>query len=250
MEKGWKIACAGFSMKIPLYLQRYTAVEVQETFFDPPTERTLARWRRQVPESFVFALRAWQLITHPSTYPGYKRIQRSLDQRNKDRFGSFLLTDETQWAWEVVRRAAEILDARAILFHTPASFTPTQKNRENLIRFFSSIQRGPYRLVWQSEGLWEDDDVQTLCKDLDLVAAVDPLISTLSAGKTFYFRMPKKTYRKGNYSQEDFYRIYTKGEEWAAGDESDGFLVWDSPNAAHDAYRFQQWSAEFEREMG
>ncbi len=247
MESSWKIACAGFSMQITDYLQRFNAVEVQETFFDPPRERTLARWRRQVPENFVFTLRAWQLITHPSTYPGYKRIQRSLDLGDKERFGSFLPTEEIKWAWDIVRKSAEILNARAILFHTPASFTPTQKNRENLIRFFSSIQRGPCQLVWQSEGLWEEEDVETICKDLDLIAAVDPLISTLSAGKAFYFRMPKKTYRKGNYSQEDFYRIYTRGEAWGGGDEPEGFLVWDSPNAAHDGYRFKQWFSEFER---
>ncbi len=236
----WRVGCAGFSKRLPEYFQKFNLVEVQQSFFDPPTERTLARWRRQAPDGFAFSIRAWQLITHPSTYPGYQRIGRPWEEAARDRFGSFLPTEQVRWAWGVVQTAARILEAKAIVFHTPASFTPTRQNRENMIRFFDSIQRGPYHLIWEPDGIWEEEETGRLCRECGLVAAVDPLLSRPLSGEAFYFRMREKTRSRGAYTEDDFFRIRsaipTAGEQ---GGEA--FFVWHTPDAARDAYRFSKW---------
>lgn len=46
------------------YAERLPTVEVNNTFHRMPRTETLAGWRAQVPGSFVFALKAPQLITH------------------------------------------------------------------------------------------------------------------------------------------------------------------------------------------
>ncbi len=46
------------------YAQRLTAVEINNTFYHMPTESVLTSWAAQVPEDFVFALKAPQVITH------------------------------------------------------------------------------------------------------------------------------------------------------------------------------------------
>ena len=46
------------------YAERLTAVEINNTFYHMPTERVLASWAEQVPDDFVFALKAPQVITH------------------------------------------------------------------------------------------------------------------------------------------------------------------------------------------
>lgn len=46
------------------YATRFRSVEINYTFRRFPTERTLATWREQTPESFRFALKANQRITH------------------------------------------------------------------------------------------------------------------------------------------------------------------------------------------
>lgn len=236
----WRVGCAGFSMKLSDYFKRFNLVEVQESFFDPPTERTLARWRREAPEGFAFSIRAWQLITHPSTYPGYQRIRRPWEQAARDRYGSFQHTEQTQWAWEVVERAARILDAKAIVFHTPASFTPTRQNRENLVRFFDSIERGPYRLIWEPDGIWDEQETEALCRECGLVAAVDPLLSRPFSGDAFYFRMREKTRGRGAYTEDDFFDIRATAPD-ADEKDGEGFFVWQTPDAARDAYRFAKW---------
>jgi uncharacterized protein YecE (DUF72 family) len=46
------------------YGERLTAVEINNTFYHFPKESVLESWAAQVPEAFVFALKAPQVITH------------------------------------------------------------------------------------------------------------------------------------------------------------------------------------------
>jgi uncharacterized protein YecE (DUF72 family) len=46
------------------YAERLTAVEINNTFYRMPTEPVLASWAEQVPDDFVFAIKAPQVITH------------------------------------------------------------------------------------------------------------------------------------------------------------------------------------------
>jgi len=46
------------------YSERLGAVEINNTFYHMPTEGVLASWSEQVPDDFVFALKAPQVITH------------------------------------------------------------------------------------------------------------------------------------------------------------------------------------------
>ena len=46
------------------YAERLNSVEINNTFYRMPTEGVLASWAEQVPDDFVFALKAPQIITH------------------------------------------------------------------------------------------------------------------------------------------------------------------------------------------
>ncbi|HEY6838372.1 MAG TPA: DUF72 domain-containing protein [Geobacteraceae bacterium] len=46
------------------YGERLNAVEINYTFYHMPTERVLAPWVEQVPDDFLFALKAPQVMTH------------------------------------------------------------------------------------------------------------------------------------------------------------------------------------------
>ncbi len=47
-----------------VYSERLNAVEINNTFYHMPAEGVLASWAEQVPDDFVFALKAPQVITH------------------------------------------------------------------------------------------------------------------------------------------------------------------------------------------
>jgi uncharacterized protein YecE (DUF72 family) len=46
------------------YSERFGTVEINNTFYHMPVESVLAAWADQVPDDFVFALKAPQVITH------------------------------------------------------------------------------------------------------------------------------------------------------------------------------------------
>ncbi|HMK44926.1 MAG TPA: DUF72 domain-containing protein [Dissulfurispiraceae bacterium] len=46
------------------YAERVNAVEINNTFYRMPTRPVLATWSEQVPDDFVFAIKAPQVITH------------------------------------------------------------------------------------------------------------------------------------------------------------------------------------------
>ena len=49
---------------LPYYAERFDAVELNNTFYRLPAEKSLVQWAEQVPEDFRFALKATRTITH------------------------------------------------------------------------------------------------------------------------------------------------------------------------------------------
>ena len=46
------------------YSERLNSVEINNTFYHMPTKVVLSSWAKQVPQDFVFAIKAPQVITH------------------------------------------------------------------------------------------------------------------------------------------------------------------------------------------
>ena len=99
------------------YAQRLTAVEINNTFYHMPTEPVLTSWAAQVPDSFVFALKAPRIITH------LKKL------KNVD--------DEAGYLFKTVSILAQKLGP--LLFQFPPSF---RANRPLLEDFLALIPEG------------------------------------------------------------------------------------------------------------
>jgi uncharacterized protein YecE (DUF72 family) len=56
------------------YAQRLPTVEINNTFYQQPTEAVLSSWAEQVPEDFIFAFKTPQVITH------FKRLHNVEDE--------------------------------------------------------------------------------------------------------------------------------------------------------------------------
>src|SRR4051812_8815845 len=171
-----KVGCCGFPLAKAKYAAVFPAVEVQQTFYQPPRIGTLQRWRAEAPADFEFTIKAWQLITHSPTSPTYRRVTTELNAAERNDCGAFQPTSIVHEAWLTTRASAEALGARCVLFQCPASFTPTEQNITNLRQFFSGLERHGLTLVWEPRGAWSDPLLASLCRDLDLVHAVDPFI--------------------------------------------------------------------------
>jgi uncharacterized protein YecE (DUF72 family) len=180
-----KVGLCGFTIGAQAYYETFGVVEVQQTFYDPPAERVIERWRMQAPESFEFTMKAWQVITHRGTSRTYRRMKTPM---NLDEAGAFRVNDTTMAAWNRTVRCAKLLRATAILFQCPASFRPEADNIANMRRFFAEIER-PARFLWEPRGKWPDDVIESLCRELDLIHAVDPFDRPSLTPELLYWRL-------------------------------------------------------------
>jgi uncharacterized protein YecE (DUF72 family) len=89
MKSKMRIGTSGFRTNKTAYAELLSCVEIQHTFYQPPQIKTLEKWRAEVPESFEFAVKAWQLITHEAKSPTYKRLKKTLTETEREEAGSF-----------------------------------------------------------------------------------------------------------------------------------------------------------------
>lgn len=215
-----KIGCCGFPVSKSKYFETFKVVELQQTFYQPPDNTTVEKWHQESPSDFEYTLKAWQLITHEPKSPTYRKLKMKITPSNEKKYGSFKPTDEVLFAWERTREIAEILNARVIVFQCPSRFKPTTENKRNLERFFSSIVRKEFIFAWEPRGGWKKEDINAICKGLDLVHVVDPLRDVPSYGRIFYFRLHGISGYRYKYTNDDLVRLKNLIEEWFTSSKS------------------------------
>ncbi len=183
------VGCCGFPKNRKTYFQHFPAVEVQQTFYRPPSPETARRWRSEAPREFLFTLKAWQVITHPPRSPTYRRAGLVVPEDLEDQYGGFRPTAPILEAWERTREVALALEATVVVFQCPASFAPTAENLAAMRAFFGTVDRAGLIFAWEPRGEWPDEVVAALCRDLDLIHCVDPFSRPPVTAGTAYFRL-------------------------------------------------------------
>jgi uncharacterized protein YecE (DUF72 family) len=184
-----KTGCCGFPIAQARYASLFSVVEINSSFYQLPKLETAERWRKTTPHGFEFALKAWQLITHPPTSPGYKRLSRPIHDSKRNHYGSFLPTPEVRDAWQKTLAVAEALKAAMILLQTPPTFVPTSDNVGRLQQFLRWAPRGGSQLAWEPRGHWPASLLAQIFKEHRLIHAVDPLKSSPVPSPLNYFRI-------------------------------------------------------------
>lgn len=185
-----RLGLCGFTMAFADYVREFALVEVQQTFYEPPRDATLRRWRRQAPPGFEFTLKAWQLITHEASSPTYRRLRRPLGAEERRACGGLRTTPVVLGAWERTLECARLLRASAVLLQCPRSFRATPENADRLRGFCTTVARPEgVRLLWEPRGAWPAELVRDLCRELGLVHVVDPLADTTVTPEQTYLRL-------------------------------------------------------------
>jgi uncharacterized protein YecE (DUF72 family) len=155
------------------YAQRFTTVEINNTFYRMPPEAMLAQWLTQVPERFTFTLKAPRRITHD------KRLQ-----------------DVESAVAEFLRRAATLDDRLgAVLFQLPHYL----KKDVPRLRAFLDLLPAERRFAFEFRNdTWHGDDVFAALADRGAMLCVTdtdegetPFVATSDWGyvrlrRTFY----------------------------------------------------------------
>jgi len=203
-----KIGCCGFALAQAKYFQTFPCVEIDSSFYQLPKLETAERWRAAAPKDFQFALKSWQVITHPASSPTYKRTR--LDLRDAEYCGHFGFNATIRWAWDETYAVATALRAFLVLFQCPTSFRPTKENIACLRRFFEKAKRGRFIMGWEPRGEWDMKLVAELCKELDLVHVVDPFKNSEPVpAKIRYFRPNGISGYRHRFTNDELNRLKT-----------------------------------------
>ncbi|HET7292532.1 MAG TPA: DUF72 domain-containing protein [Vicinamibacteria bacterium] len=161
--------------RLAYYATRLDAVEINNTFYRMPRAALLEAWRDQVPDGFVFVLKAPQRITH------VKRLAASAAEDVK-----YLL-----------EAAAALTGKRGpFLFQTPPHL---RKDAARLREFLTFLPEGtPAAFEFRHES-WQDDEVRAalaergaaLCLADTDEGETPPLVATGSFG---YLRLRRADY--------------------------------------------------------
>lgn len=228
-----KVGCCGFPKGRKVYFSQFSLVEVQQTFYKPPALETALKWRREALENFEFSLKAWQLITHPASSPTYQKAGVKIAPDQAKNYGFFKPSDQVFEAWLKTWEVAKALRARVIVFQCPPRFTDTAENVENMRAFFSKVNREDFLFVWEPRGDWEERNIASLCRELDLVHCVDPLVTKPAYGKTKYFRLHGGPRYQHQYSDEELEKLKRLTED-------DTYVLFNNVTMYQDALRLLQ----------
>jgi uncharacterized protein YecE (DUF72 family) len=236
-----KVGLCGFTMAMKEYPHYFPVVEVQQTFYEPPTEAVMQRWLAAVPPGFEFTLKAWQLVTHEAKSPTYRRLKRSLDAEERASCGGFRDSAIVRAALARTLSCAKLLRASTLLFQSPASFRPEPQNLERFRHFFAEIARpqcpSSLRLAWEPRGTaWTQHAnlACDLCEELGLVYVVDPFVDAIRAtAGPVYLRLHGVTGARHVYSDEELRRL-------ADTTPPDAYVMFNNIPRVNDAKRFNR----------
>lgn len=179
--------------RLGYYADRLDTVEINATFYRMPTPKTLAGWAAATPESFVFALKAPQRITH------FARL-RDVDE-------------PLRYFCDTARTLGAKLGP--LLFQLPPTF------KKDLVRLGDFLALLPADLAYAVEfrhDSWFDDDVLERLRGRGVALCVAdsekgtaPLVSTASFG---YLRLRDEGYGDADLARWGE-RIRSIGAGWS-----------------------------------
>ena len=162
IESGWYPPDAKTAEKrLQYYASQFPLVEVDSTYYFPPSEANSERWVERTPDNFTFNIKAFSLLTgHPTrTDALYKDLEVKSDKRNV--YPKDLDAKTIDTVWDRFLSALEPLDDAGklgiLLFQFPPWFTIARKNRDYILE--CAKRAAPYRIAvelrndtWMREG--------------------------------------------------------------------------------------------------
>lgn len=122
--------------RLAYYARQFPLVEVDATYYSPPSERTTQLWAHRTPAEFTFNIKAFSLLTGHPTRPSalYKDLRPETDKRNL--YPDDLPAQAYEEVWTRFLSALEPLAGAGklgvILFQFPPWFTIKRANKQYL----------------------------------------------------------------------------------------------------------------------
>ncbi|WFO75777.1 DUF72 domain-containing protein [Desulfurococcaceae archaeon MEX13E-LK6-19] len=177
-QKIW-VGCCGFPVSRKKYYQHFKIVELQNTFYNLPSSEWARKFKEELPEEFIVSIKAWQVITHPSSSPTWKKMKDKPSGEIKN-YGWLKPTKENIDAWNKIVDLAKIIGAKFIVLQTPGSMPYNEESVRWVYQFFKEIiSLTPREIVigWEPRGQWLTanaiHDLEKILNEYNVVHIVD-----------------------------------------------------------------------------
>lgn len=244
------IGCCGFPCARNKYYELFNVVELQNTFYELPSESWARELRKNAPQRFIFTVKAFQAITHPSSSPTWKRMRKKLPG-DPDNYGFLKPTKENLDALEKTAEIARILSAPIIVFQTPPSMPYNEQVVKWVMEFFdkaSSLRDRNIYYGWEPRGQWAGGvKLKTILDKYEVIHVVDvfkyrPLSKPHGV---FYTRLHglgtgEVNYRY-DYTYEDLSNLISVLEE---EEFKEGFIMFNNVKMLENALKLKEMASE------
>lgn len=198
------------------YAERFSTVEINNSFYQLPSRETFRAWRRLTPSGFSFAVKGSRYITH------MKKLKEPKQSLRK-----FLL------------HAGELKEKLGpILFQLPPRW---HCNPERLREFLDALPKGQRYAFEFRDTTWFQDEIYALLRVhnvafcvYDLAGTESPRLLTADFG---YVRLhgPSESKYSGCYTGRQLRGWVKQGEEWLKGGAKHVFVYFDNDQAGYAA---------------
>lgn len=180
--------------RLRYYAENFPIVEVDSTYYYPPSEQAVDAWVNRTPDEFTFHIKAWSLLTKHPTRPN--SLAPDLREAAAERKGKFLyanhLPDETMD--EVWRRfAASLMPLHStgklgvIHFQYPEWFMPGTESRNYIVECQERLHN--YRIAVEfRNALWFEE--RNLERTFEFLRSHDIPVTSVDMPQGFRSSMP------------------------------------------------------------
>jgi uncharacterized protein YecE (DUF72 family) len=228
--------------RLRFYAEQFPIVEVDSTYYAPPSERNAVLWIERTPAHFTFNVKAYALLTNHPTKPDslYRDVRDRLPAEQADKRNVYreqLPAELVDEVWQRFRDALMPLHSAgklgAVLFQFPQWFVIGRRNKEYIVECAERLS--DYRIAvefrhktWLEErnreetlSFLEKHQLPYVCVDMPqgFDSSLPPVAATTSSDLAlvrFHGRDPAQWAKKNVSAAERFRYDYSQRElsEW------------------------------------
>ncbi len=221
--------------RLRFYATHFSLVEVDSTYYFPPSEKNSNLWAERTPKGFMFNIKAFSLLTqHPTKAEAlYKDLPRPDGKKNI--YPGDLDGEAMDEVWDRFLTALRPLDDAgklgALLFQFPPWFVISKKNKEYILD--CAKRAAPYPIcvefrnkTWMTDdnrdetlGFLEGHAISYVCVDMPqgFKSSIPPVLAATADLAVMRFHGHNDAEWESGSVQRRFQYLYSKDEleQWA-----------------------------------
>jgi uncharacterized protein YecE (DUF72 family) len=221
--------------RLSFYADQFPLVEVDSTYYFPPSEENSKRWVERTPDGFTFNIKAFSMLTgHPTKADAlFKDLPRPEDKTNL--YPKDLDAQVIDEVWDrfisALRPLADAGKLGAILFQFPPWFVISRKNKNFILD--CAHRADPLRIcvefrnkTWMSDDnkdetldFLEGNGIPYVCVDMPqgFTSSIPPVVAATSDLALIRFHGHNADEWESGSVQRRFKYLYSDGElkDWA-----------------------------------